>query len=127
MPEAPAAPEDHDPNRQTGPALTEVPGAIFSSPIVHQQESVPDEVPPTADPQMPVMPVLTDEEEDQPEEPDDLPVGPDAAKEPDAAGPDAAGPKAAAPDARRRAQAVRVVRALRSMQRRTAQPGAAAH
>lgn len=121
-PEAPAAPDDHDPNRQTGPALTEVPGAIFSSPIVHQQESVPDEVPPTADPQMPVMPVLTDEEEDQPEEPDDLPAGPDAAKEPDAAG-----PKAAGPDARRRAQAVRVVRALRSMQRRTAQPGAAAH
>lgn len=108
-PAEPAAPEEHDPNRQTGPALTEVPGAIFSSPIVHQQESVPDEVPPTADPQMPVMPVLTDEEEDQPEEPD------------------VAGPKTAAPDARRRAQAVRVVRALRSMQRRTAQPGAAAH
>ena len=100
-PPAPApAPADHDPTRQTGPALTEVPGAIFSSPIVHQQESVPDdEVPPTAAPQTPVMPVLSDEEDDQP---DELPQSP-------------------AP--RRRAQALRALRALRARRR----DGAAAH
>ena len=31
-PPPPRPPADHDPTRQTGPALTEVPGAIFSSP-----------------------------------------------------------------------------------------------
>ncbi len=60
-----------DPARQTGPALTEVPGAIFSSPIVHQEdEPILDETPPTAAPRAPVMPELgTEEEEDDGEEP----------------------------------------------------------
>ena len=84
------APEDHDPTRQTGPALTEVPGAIFSSPIVRQENEVqPDETPPTAGPRTPVLPVLADDEEDVP--PPDAPV-----------------------DGRRE----RVVRALRALHRR---------
>ena len=84
------APEDHDPTRQTGPALTEVPGAIFSSPIVRQENEVqPDENPPTAGPRTPVLPVLADDEEDAP--PPDAPA-----------------------DGRRE----RVVRALRALHRR---------
>lgn len=51
--------------RQTGPALTEVPGAIFSSPIVRQEApDLPEEDPPTADPHIPVMPDFEDEDED---------------------------------------------------------------
>ncbi len=60
---APSA-DGPEPARQTGPALTEVPGAIFSSPIVRQETpAVPDEDPPAAGPQMPVMPSLLDEED----------------------------------------------------------------
>ncbi len=59
---APAVPQAA---RQTGPALTEVPGAIFSSPIVRQEApDLPEEDPPTADPHMPVMPTFEDEDED---------------------------------------------------------------
>ncbi len=63
------APEEPAAARQTGPALTEVPGAIFSSPIVRQETpAVPDEDPPTAGPQMPVMPTFGDDEDyDDPE------------------------------------------------------------
>lgn len=98
-PETPPAPDpkddDYDPTRQTGPALTEVPGAIFSSPIVRQESEVqPDETPPEAGPRAPVLPVLPDEE-------DDDPAPPPAPEQP-------------APDARRE----RVLRALRTLHRR---------
>ena len=47
----------------------EVPGAIFSQPILRQvQEPVLNEAPPTADPRTPVMPVLDDDEDDLAEE-----------------------------------------------------------
>lgn len=73
------APEEPVAARQTGPALTEVPGAIFSSPIVRQETpAVPDEEPPTAEPQMPVMPTFTDDEDyddsEDEAEPEDKPT-----------------------------------------------------
>ena len=68
-PQPKPAPADHDPTRQTGPALTEVPGAIFSSPIVRQEENLPDEEPPAAVPRRPVMPQLADDEEPAAAEP----------------------------------------------------------
>lgn len=70
QPEPDSAPEEPVAARQTGPALTEVPGAIFSSPIVRQETPAePDEEPPTAEPQMPVMPTFADDEDyDEPEE-----------------------------------------------------------
>lgn len=59
--------ESPEPVRQTAPGLTEIPGAIFSSPIV-QPEPLPyqDDAPPEAVPRKPVLPVLPDllEEED---------------------------------------------------------------
>lgn len=101
-----------EPARQTGPALTEVPGAIFSSPIVRQEApDLPEETPPTADPRIPVMPDLEEEEEDAVIEydlpGDDLPG--EAATVPEAS------PSAVpAPTARlTRRRALRVVRALR--------------
>ena len=47
----------------------EVPGAIFSQPIVRQQEPSVTEAPPTADPRRPVMPVLEEDDEDAEPEP----------------------------------------------------------
>ena len=56
--------EDSDPSRQTGPALTEVPGAIFSSPILNPQMPTVDEAPPEAGPRTPVLPSeLSDDDE----------------------------------------------------------------
>ena len=53
-----------DPNHQTGPALTEVPGAIFSSPIVRPADAPrPDDTPPSATPMAPVMPSFEEEDE----------------------------------------------------------------
>lgn len=63
--EPPVAEASPEPARQTGPALTEVPGAIFSSPIVRQEApDLPEEAPPTADPHVPVMPDFEQEDED---------------------------------------------------------------
>lgn len=90
-----------DPTRQTGPALTEVPGAIFSSPIVRQEdEPILDETPPTAAPRAPVMPQLGEDEEEDAE-------GEDTVQ-------DAAAPEKQNTAARRKA--LRAVRALRRMQ-----------
>lgn len=47
----------------------EVPGAIFSQPIVRQQAPSVTEAPPTADPRRPVMPVLEEDDEDAEPEP----------------------------------------------------------
>ena len=46
-----------------------MPGAIFSSPIVRQEENLPDEEPPAAVPRRPVMPQLADDEEPAAAEP----------------------------------------------------------
>lgn len=68
---APTYFEEKDTTGQTGPALTEVPGAIFSSPIVRKSgEPIMDEIPPTAAPRAPVLPDLTDDEEDEENEAD---------------------------------------------------------
>ncbi|HJD22452.1 MAG TPA: hypothetical protein H9915_11670 [Candidatus Gemmiger faecigallinarum] len=80
----------------------EVPGAIFSQPIVRRQvqEPVVDEAPPTADPRRPVLPSLDDDEEDEP-------AAPAGQETPSAAR--AADPRAE----RRRALALHAMRALR--------------
>lgn len=97
-----------DPNHQTGPALTEVPGAIFSSPIVRPVENTrPDETPPAAAPRAPVMPVLEEDEEPDltaPEEPQvpEQPAAPSDDKKTDSA---------------RRRKAVAALRALDRMLR----------
>ncbi len=65
--------------RQTGPALTEVPGAIFSSPIVQRAEAPAwDEVPLTPGPHMPVLPNVAEEEDDF--APGTVPIQPPAAR-----------------------------------------------
>lgn len=53
-----AAPADEMPAapRQTAPGLTEVPGAIFSSPIVHQPAPAPDTPAPSGAPRAPLLP-----------------------------------------------------------------------
>ena len=79
----------------------EVPGAIFSQPIVHQvQEPLVTEAPPTADPRRPVMPSL-DEDEDEDAEADPAPVSP--APQP---------ARRTSRSARRRALAIHALRAL---------------
>ena len=89
----------------------EVPGMIFSHPIVRQaQEPVLDEAPPAAGPRRPVLPVLDDDEEE-----DALSAPPEPSRQKAPAKP--ADPKAA----RRRALALHAVRALR---RRAAGAGA---
>lgn len=84
----------------------EVPGAIFSQPILRQeQEPVLDEQPPSRGPRRPVMPVLTDDEEEE----DDLPPEDEPEEEPAAfARPE----PAQKPVSRRRLQALRALRAL---------------
>lgn len=89
----------------------EVPGMIFSQPIVRQaQEPVLDEAPPAAGPRRPVLPVLDDDEEE-----DALSAPPEPSRQEAPAKP--ADPKAA----RHRALALHAVRALR---RRAAGAGA---
>lgn len=116
--EAPApADQNSDPTRQTGPALTEVPGAIFSSPIVRQETPAePDEDPPTAGPQMPVMPSFGDDEDyDEPEEeePEETPdPTPETTGEPAATQDNSLTPR---PGLTR----PKAVRALRALRRRT--------
>lgn len=88
-----------DPNHQTGPALTEVPGAIFSSPIVRQADVQKDETPPAAQPRVPVMPNFEDDEED----PEPAVEAPSAAEK-------------RQDEARRKA--LRALRALQQMQQR---------
>lgn len=81
----------------------EVPGAIFSQPILRQeQEPVLDEQPPSRGPRRPVMPVLTDDDE---EEDDDLLPEEDEEESPTA--------DTSRPVSRRRLQALRALRALR--------------
>lgn len=113
---APAPPPEPEQSRQTGPALTEVPGAIFSSPIVRQEsDPILDETPPASTPRRPILPMLEDEEEPQPEQPpqpEGIDVTPGAAQQPPA------GEARAVPDSPRRRKAVRAVRALQRMQRR---------
>lgn len=107
-PEAPAAPaEEPEPARQTGPALTAVPGAIFSSPIVRQETPAePDEDPPAAGPQLPVMPSFGDDEEyDEPEEEPEEPETPE--------------PEADKPVPQPGVTREKAVRALRALRRRT--------
>ena len=113
QPAAPEPPEPEqqpaqptgDPNHQTGPALTEVPGAIFSSPIVRPVESArPDATPPDAAPRAPVMPVFEEDEEGEEPEPQEPEPEPAAAPEP-----------AARQDSPRRRKAVRALRALDQM------------
>lgn len=92
---------EEDEEEDTAP-VHEVPGAIFSQPILRQeQEPVLDEQPPSPEPRRPVMPVLADEDEEEEEE-DDLP--------PEEEDEEAPAPK---PASRRRLQALRVLRALR--------------
>lgn len=119
QPAAPEPPEPEqqpaqptgDPNHQTGPALTEVPGAIFSSPIVRPVESArPDATPPDAAPRAPVMPVF--EEDEESEEPEPQEPEPEPRPEPE---PAAAPEPAARQDSPRRRKAVRALRALDQM------------
>ena len=119
QPAAPEPPEPEqqpaqptgDPNHQTGPALTEVPGAIFSSPIVRPVESArPDATPPDAAPRAPVMPVF--EEDEEGEEPEPQEPEPEPRPEPE---PAAAPEPAARQDSPRRRKAVRALRALDQM------------
>ena len=107
-PFTPAPTYFEDPAHQTGPALTEVPGAIFSAPVVRQGDGpLPEETPPTAAPRAPVMPMLPDDEDDAGDMADqsELNDAPDAAP-------------AYTPQARRKA-----LRALRALRRRTAKGG----
>lgn len=110
---------EEDEEEDTTP-VHEVPGAIFSQPILRQaQEPVLDEHPPTNGPRRPVMPVLTDDEDEEEDDalpPEEEDVSDEAAPvtavpAPDAVqtAPGSAGPKASS---RRRLQALRALRAL---------------
>ena len=91
-----------DPNHQTGPALTEVPGAIFSSPIVRPADAPrPDDTPPSATPMAPVMPSFEEEDEldapamplpprEKPQEPEAEEEAPAVPEEPQPETPEAA-------------------------------------
>jgi len=110
-----------DPNHQTGPALTEVPGAIFSSPIVRPADAPrPDDTPPSATPMAPVMPSFEEEDEldapamplpprEKPQEPEAEEEAPTVPEEPQPETPEAAKQRAA------RQKAMRALCALRRM------------
>ena len=110
-----------DPNHQTGPALTEVPGAIFSSPIVRPADAPrPDDTPPSATPMAPVMPSFEEEDEldapamplpprEKPQEPEAEEEAPAVPEEPQPETPEAAKQRAA------RQKAMRALCALRRM------------
>lgn len=101
----PAPAPEPEPVRQTGPALTEVPGAIFSSPIVQREVSplVEDTVP-APGPHKPLLPGLFEEDEED-SLPATMPVQPYVAPAPS--------PKGAGTLKRRKA--VFAVRALHRM------------
>ncbi len=110
-----------DPNHQTGPALTEVPGAIFSSPIVRPADAPrPDDTPPSATPMAPVMPSFEEEDEldapamplpprEKPQEPEAEEEAPAVPEEPQPETLEAAKQRAA------RQKAMRALCALRRM------------